>query len=255
MRLLGILFLVAAARANPTEYDCAKNARCEFNTAGKVVMAEGDSNKDGRAEWRWMYTYDAHHKLLTEAWDDRADGNVDGWRFFSRDEYGYPLTMMLDADGDGIPEERHYYSYDGPGTRVMTEIHRDVNDDGTVDTREIQDRNRRTLGVESGPGEPRHGRLPETYDTVGNGLPDLGFVYLGTSLVERFQYHDVDGEKRRKTSWTYGKLGIERRVFDGAGREPDEVCLYDPPCPPNFSHEECASHCYNPAQSAGEQLK
>jgi hypothetical protein len=149
-----------------------------YDAAGKIVVAEYDSNKDGRADYIAHYDENRQIRLIEvdedhDSWVDRFEyydaagilekggrcrkqkGRVDEWTYRAPD--GRASRIEYDDDGDGKPERAEVMK-DG----ALARIEMDTDRDGRPDRWQDWD----------------HGRIvSEEIDTNGDGKPDRRLVF------------------------------------------------------------------------------
>ena len=149
-----------------------------YDAAGRIAVAEYDSNKDGRADYIAHYDENRQIRLIEvdedhDSWVDRFEyydaagilekvgrcrkqkGRVDEWTYRAAD--GRPARIEYDDDGDGKPERAEVMK-----EGALARIEMDTDRDGRPDRWQDWD----------------HGRIEsEEIDTNGDGKPDRRLVF------------------------------------------------------------------------------
>ena len=149
-----------------------------YDAAGRIAVAEYDSNKDGRADYIAHYDENRQIRLIEvdedhDSWVDRFEyydaagilekvgrcrkqkGRVDEWTYRAPD--GRPSRIEYDDDGDGKPERAEVMK-----EGALARIEMDTDRDGRPDRWQDWD----------------HGRIvSEEIDTNGDGKPDRRLVF------------------------------------------------------------------------------
>jgi hypothetical protein len=96
-------------------------ARCYYDAQGRLVARDVDNSRDGRIDFRFVFTYTRAGQLQTKEQDENLDGRSEHIERYRYDSRGRWTTTEVDEGGDGTIDARCRYTPPCPGPAYTCE--------------------------------------------------------------------------------------------------------------------------------------